>query len=133
MSESWVNYGLIALDPTDTEKWVRKDIHEGERRLMVAVLKNAIECFQKHASARGLGEEELFRKEEEWFFSRKDRKEHLSFGYICEALELDPDYIRRGLLLWKQSARCRSRVNRIECPRLSRRKPGPALFKKDLL
>jgi len=108
MSESWVNHGLIALDPTDTEKWVKKDISEGERRLMVAVLKDAIECFQKHALARSPGEQELLRKEEEWFFSRKDRKEPLSFENICEALQLDPDYIRQGLLHWKKMKRQRT-------------------------
>jgi len=102
MSESWVNHGLVALDPRDTEKWVKKDISEGERRLMAAVLKDAIECFQKHALARSPGEQHLLKEEEEWFFSSKVRKEPpLSFENICEALQLDPDYIRRGLLSWK--------------------------------
>ena len=108
MSRSWVD--LIALDPTDAEKWVKKDISEGEQRLMVAVMKDAIDCFQSYALARSPWEQDLFKKEEEWFFSRKDRKEPFPFEIICEALQLDPDYIRRGLLVWKQAACCRSRV-----------------------
>jgi hypothetical protein len=46
----------------------------------------------------------LFRKVEEWF-SEKDGDYVFSFEYICETLELHPDYIRQGLMSWKDARR----------------------------
>jgi hypothetical protein len=69
-----------------------------ERRLMLAVLCDAIICFQKGKSsnprdrAYGEAKEWLFNDGLDWAFS---------FGRICDALGLDPDYLRRGLRQWK--------------------------------
>ena len=44
-----VAHGWVALDPVDTgviEKLFKKDIHEGEKELMLAVLQDAVECVQ---------------------------------------------------------------------------------------
>jgi hypothetical protein len=67
-----------------------------EAALMCAVLEDAVDCFQKQfvcatRRAKRLGEEA-----EEWLFS-DDSKWAFSFLSICTALDLGPQYIRRGL------------------------------------
>jgi hypothetical protein len=68
-----VAHGWVALDPTDTgviEKLFKKDIREGEERLMFAVLENAVEYFQKYVLARNPREKQLFQEAEEWFLDK---------------------------------------------------------------
>src|SRR5512135_6109 len=43
-------------------------ILEGERRLMLAVLEDAVSCFQKYAGATRPRNRRLFQEAEEWFF-----------------------------------------------------------------
>ena len=95
------------MDPADTgviEKLFKKDIREGEEKLMLAVLASAIEHFQKHVLSKDEKGKELFQEAEEWFLE-KDRDALFSFEYICETLQLHPDYIRKGLLFWKEAKR----------------------------
>ena len=68
-----------------------------QERLMLAVLEDAIECFQKYAGARDGKRERLFLEAEEWILER-DSDWPFSFENICDILDLDPNYIRRGLL-----------------------------------
>jgi hypothetical protein len=45
--QALVTHGWVALDPVDSgviEKLFKKDIHEGEKELMLAVLQDAVEC-----------------------------------------------------------------------------------------
>ena len=44
----------------------RKGAHEPERRLAVAVLQDAVDCFQKHLRARDRKARQLFVDAEEW-------------------------------------------------------------------
>ena len=71
----------------------------GERRLMLAVLQDALDCFRKYAAARDSAGRQLFDETCEWISSR-NRKWSFSFENICETLEIDPDYLRRGLRVW---------------------------------
>jgi hypothetical protein len=99
-----VAHGWVALDPADTaaiEKLFKKDIREGEEKLMLAVLESAVEYFQKYVLARNPSGKKLFQEAEEWFLE-KDIDGLFSFEYICETLQFDPDYIRKGLLRWKE-------------------------------
>ena len=74
-----------------------------EKRLMLAVMEDAISTFQK--SVRGLTRRQrrLFRETEEWIGSA-DSRWPFSFENICETLQLNPGYIRRGLRLWKEAS-----------------------------
>lgn len=74
--------------------------HEPERCLVVALLQDAVECFQKHLFARDRKKRQLFRDAEEWI-SSTDRTWPFSFENVCEQLELNPEYIRKGLFAWK--------------------------------
>jgi hypothetical protein len=73
---------------------------DGERRLMVAVLEDALNCFQKHVNATDPKARQLFFDAEEWIMS-PDQSWFFSFVNVCETLGLDPDYVREGLLKWR--------------------------------
>jgi hypothetical protein len=70
-----------------------------ERRLMSAVLEDAIHSFQKSAAARTAMDKAIFAEEEEWLFGA-DEDGAFSFESICDALGLDADYLRSGLRRW---------------------------------
>lgn len=74
---------------------------EGERRLMLAVLIDAVRltrslqsCAARHALS--LVKERQLVRELSWFFSF-DRSHPFAFENICEALGLEAEYIRRCL------------------------------------
>jgi len=102
----------ISSDPLDDEiisKLFKKVSREGEEKLLLAVLADAIDDFKKYAFSKDQRGQKLFQEAEEWFLE-KDDDQLFSFEYICATLRLDPDYIRRGLLSWKQS-NLRTRVS----------------------
>jgi len=78
----------------------RKGAHEPERRLAVAVLQDAVDCFQKHLRARDRKARQLFLDAEEWICS-DDRTWPFSFENICDLLQINPEYLRRGLVAWR--------------------------------
>jgi hypothetical protein len=97
--------GWVSLDPADMgfiEAVYKKNIREGEERLMLAVLESAVEDFQKYVLARHARGKKLFQEAEEWLLD-KDSEEAFSFQGICETLGLHPDHIRKGLMVWKEA------------------------------
>ena len=74
---------------------------DAQRRLMIAVLEDAIECFQKCVEAKDNRSQQLGIEAEEWFLA-DDHDWLFSFVNVCENLEIDPGFLRRGLLLWKE-------------------------------
>ena len=100
-----VSDGWISLDPADIgliEAVYKKNLREGEERLMLAVLENAVEYFQKYVLARKPKGKQLFQEAEEWFLD-KENEALYSFENICETLGLHPDPIRKGLMVWKEA------------------------------
>jgi hypothetical protein len=100
-----VTGGWISLDPADMgliEAVYKKTLREGEERLMLAVLENAVEYFQKYVLARNPGGKKLFQEAEEWFLE-KDSESLFSFENICDTLQFHPDHIRQGLMVWKEA------------------------------
>jgi hypothetical protein len=91
---------LLAAQYLDTFR--RKVQIQPERRLLIAVLEDAIFCFQKYISSRERRGETLFREAEDWI-QDENRDYIFSFQNICEALGLDASYLRTGLLRWKKS------------------------------
>jgi hypothetical protein len=100
----WVS-SLFQPDTLLSEQYLetcrRKTHLEPEIRLMLAVLEDAVACFQKYVAAQRRKEKVLFQEAEEWFLE-KDSDSFYSFENICESLGLDPDYLRKGLVLWKE-------------------------------
>jgi hypothetical protein len=80
----------------------RKGAQEPERRLVIAILEDAVDCFRKHLFARDHKSGQLFGDAESWILS-EDRDWPFSFENICELLDLNPEYLRRGLLTWKEN------------------------------
>ena len=74
-----------------------------EKSLMSAVLLDAVECFQKYPVLHDEYANRLFREAENWILDN-DREWLFSFINICETLAIDPHYLRKGLLRWKQHA-----------------------------
>jgi len=80
---------------------------QGEQRLMLAVLEDAIHVYCKESATPGRRNSWLFREAEEWIESG-DHSRVFSFACICEVLGLDAEYIRRRL----HARRKRSRLVR---------------------
>lgn len=73
---------------------------DGQRRLMIAVLEDAIECFQKYVDAKDNRGRQLGTEAEEWFLT-DDPHWLFSFANVCETLDLNPDFLCQGILAWK--------------------------------
>ncbi len=71
-----------------------------ERGLMLAVLQDAIVCYQEHLTATCKRKRLLFEEAEEWLFN-SDSSYLFSFENICEALGFEAQYLRHGLVRWK--------------------------------
>ena len=95
---------LFSADPVVTQLFFGPTPSRGpiapEKELMLAVLADAVECFCKYSTARDAIGTRLFREAEEWIFA-EDEQVPFSFKNICEALNLNPDYIRHGMLKWR--------------------------------
>ena len=94
------------------EKWRYQHSHEPEQLLMYAVLKDAITCFQRFSSVSSARGQAAFKDAEDWLTQEKSDWP-FSFEHICEALNLNPDYIRAGLEYWRRSGLARQAKNRL--------------------
>ena len=79
----------------------RKTFFEPEKRLMLAVLEDAIRYYQDNWFSRNSKRKRIFDETEEWILT-PDSDWVFSFEHVCETLGLSPAYLRRGLLRWKQ-------------------------------
>ena len=68
-----------------------------ERQLMLAVLADAVRSYVGNRGARDHESRALFRETLAWFKSA-DRTTLFSFESICDALDIEPDYVRRVLV-----------------------------------
>ena len=82
----------------------RRKLHlEPEKKLMLALLEDAIACYQKYLLARDSKGKALFEEAEEWL-RQPGGGSVFAFDSVCELLGLNPDYLRRGMAEWKQAA-----------------------------
>ncbi len=81
--------GEVIVDLPPRRPWKH---HVGEMRLMAAVLEDAISVLRKRPRSRA------GREAREWMLSR-DTSYPFAYERICEALDLDPDGVRRGVAL----------------------------------
>lgn len=79
----------------------RKTCLEPEKRLILAMLEDAVTCFQVYLTARGGRGKRMFDEVEEWIMTEHDGWV-FSFVNVCEMLGFNPEYVRRGLRQWKQ-------------------------------
>jgi hypothetical protein len=76
----------------------------GEQRLLLAVLEEAIGTFQRYAIASDRRGHALFADVAAWFAS-EDTQWMFSFVSICDAVGLDVAYVRSGLRRWRDTHR----------------------------
>jgi hypothetical protein len=69
------------------------------KRLMMAVLQDAIRCFQKGAHAKSGAKQRYLCEVQEWVFGESGEGP-FAFQSVCEILEIAPQYLRRGLAEW---------------------------------
>ena len=85
---------------------------EPERALMLAVLEDAVMCFQDYLFATGRHKRMLYEEAEQWFLETS-APEIFSFENICESLGINADYLRSGLMRWKTAALKGHRLTRL--------------------
>jgi hypothetical protein len=79
----------------------KKHLLEGEKRLILSVLEDAVECFMKCIDSPTSKGQRLFRDADEWI-NLEDKHWVFSFDNVCEMLDINPEYMRRGLRQWKE-------------------------------
>ena len=72
---------------------------QAERDLMLAVLEDAIACFQGYFFKPSRSNQKLFLEAKKWLSSNDD--DCFSFNNICATWDLDPDALRAGLRRWQ--------------------------------
>jgi hypothetical protein len=75
---------------------------EGARRLMWAVLKDALRCYQANFNAPGVRARQLFYETERWLQSR-DPSGLFSYENVCAVLGIDSDYLRNEVRRWRSA------------------------------
>ena len=80
----------------------RKTLLEPEKRLMLAILEDGINCFQENLRAQDVRRSRLFQDAEAWIVEL-DGDWVFSFENVCEALDINPAYVRQGLLRWREN------------------------------
>ncbi|MGH7838523.1 MAG: hypothetical protein ACREQC_11975 [Candidatus Binataceae bacterium] len=87
------------------------------KRLMMAVLEDALHCFQNNADARTGPRKRAFAEAEQWLcIDRGDGP--FSFETVCETLGIEPNYLRSGLREWRDQ-----QLAGVSARRLARRSP----------
>jgi hypothetical protein len=82
----------------------RKETEEGVRRLMLAVLTDAVRCYQVGCDAQMPARKRAFREAERWLFdSTTDGP--FSFENVCGALDISPEYLRDMVRRWRARRR----------------------------
>ena len=79
----------------------RKHLLEGEKRLILSVLEDAVECFMKCMDSATNKGQRLYREADEWI-ALEDKHWVFSFDNVCDMLDINPEYMRRGLKGWKE-------------------------------
>ena len=78
----------------------RKTYDEPEEKLLLALLNDAVYCFQHHFGARSRAGMKLFFAAEEWILQRDDDSP-FSFENVCQHLGIEANSLRYALQHWK--------------------------------
>ena len=110
---------MIILETTDvpaSHQYLRAyrqtKLGEPESRLMLAVLLEAMQTYQKFAGSTSSHGKALFRDVEKWFWSANSDGV-FSFVNICEVFGLDPSVFRQGLLRWAKNRKGRESSGKV--------------------
>jgi hypothetical protein len=99
--------GDLDLSTLSTESgsglWQAAEI-QGERQLLVALLEDAIRSYQKNIFSSRRRGQRLFREVNDWFMEPAHPDVPLPFEYVCDALQIDADFVRNTLGRWQEQA-----------------------------
>jgi len=87
------------------------------KRLMMAVLEDALRCFQNNSNAKSGPRKRLFNDAEQWLCADASDGP-FSFDTICETLGIEPGFLRGGLREWREQ-----QIAGVSARRLARRSP----------
>ena len=92
---------LLSAQYFDTLR--RKSPLAPEHRLMLAIFDDAIHCYQVNLFSGNGKNKRLFDETEEWIVT-PGGDWIFCFDNVCESLGFNPEYVRRGLLRWKENS-----------------------------
>jgi len=102
---TWGELAPAAVLPAQLAPAFRCDAtRQPEKRLMLAVLEEAVAAYQKLSCATAPYARREFLEAQSWIESDEMRWP-FSFANICEALGLDGTAVRRGLRVWRDRQR----------------------------
>lgn len=85
--------------PAQYNRQPRWTVSENERKLLTAVLMDAIQCYLSNRKAKDRRHRIEFLEAQRWFERRGSAGQGLfAFETLCEALGLNPDALRKRLL-----------------------------------
>ncbi len=87
------------------------------KRLMLAVLEDAMRCYQTYAGSRSPVQRRLYVEAEAWLMDRR-ADGPFAFETVCETLGIDPSCLREGLRRWRVR-----QLDGLNPRRLTRRSP----------
>lgn len=89
------------LGPIQFDAVVKSNhLPDAERRLMMAVLEDAVSCLSKDPHRCPRSHRKSFDEAHSWINADDTDSWVFSFINVCESLGLDPNYLRRGLNRW---------------------------------
>lgn len=80
------------------------DDHDGVRRLMWAILKDTLRCYQNHFEGHSVQSQRLYREAWRWIQS-DDVTWVFSFENVCAVLGVDAERLRTELARWARGRR----------------------------
>ena len=100
--------GGVRAQPPYYVSSINADVSSPEKRLLMAVLLDAIEEFKAVTQSARAGNEARHRRFMAWF-SARDVEWPFSFEKVCEQLDLNPDCVRSRLRVLEQQPSIRAR------------------------
>lgn len=98
---------LVPLGETDSltpfefyATFKRTTYGDAERRLMAAILEDAVACLTFNRPRYSRRQQKEFAAAHAWVNEQEDIDWVFSFINICETLGMDPGYLRKGLNEW---------------------------------
>ena len=77
----------------------------GEQRLMLAMLVDAINVYQRGAMSPAARARRLYADADHWIMTNSVHTGALSFDMVCDALGINTALLRRRILAWKHAIR----------------------------
>lgn len=107
--------GVLVPDMITHAQYYSSPTASPSHRLLLAVLEDAIHCYQQHCRATRGSRRRLFLEAKEWLFDSNSTA-FMSCRTVCESLGIEPAQLRRSLREWRLRT-----MHGLRAPRLPRR------------